>query len=257
LHSRSGSTRLSRRFRRVPLAGILLLAGCVSPGDSSQEMAERYAQQERQSIDRQSFQQARERSYMQRDARDTGPQESAPPLHVDEAIVDRWQFGLFDHPSSGEPACAALSGQGEPVPAAGEPVPRLLVLADRAWVISDVPLAADRIESAVRIDAGPPIPLEVSSSGLQAALAGAQRSLLERLRAGSIATLRVTMALLPRPGGSIPTEYTEVAREGGHTVLDGAAGAVERVLELDRLPPLLDELVRCAGRSISGRADEP
>lgn len=206
--------------RLVPLAGFLLLGGCAAPGESPDELADRYAREETQLIDAQSFEQARERSRLQRDARRRATIASAPPLEIDPALTDRWQFGSLAHPLTGATVCAALSGVGETALAPGEPAPRLLVLADAAFVTSDVALLPDGEESAVRIDSGLPVPLDLlPDDDRVATLRIAQDRLFDVLRGAGLASIEITAA--------------------------GADVAIERVIALDSLGPMLDELERC------------
>lgn len=216
----------------VACACCAALLACAAPDAAHETLADRYAREETRLIDVQSFEHARERSRSGFAERPAGSALSAAPLPVDLAQVRGWQFGTLAHPLDGELRCAAVSGLGEPAPAAGEPAPRLVVLADAAFVIvmGETPLAADAPEAAVRIDAGLPIPLEVRPGAARVAtLRVAQDTLLGRLRAGATASLRL------------------VARSTDDGASDASTGReIERVIALDGLGPMLDELGRCA-----------
>lgn len=232
------------RYRRRPVTatlGIALAAGgllaCAAPDTAHETLAERYARQETRLIDEQSFEHARERSRSRLAERRAGPMLSAAPLPVDLARTRGWQFGTLAHPLDGTPRCAAVSGVGEPAPAPDEPAPRLVVLADAAFVTSDVPLVADEPETAVRIDSGLPIALEVAPDARVATLRVEPDALFERLRGGATVSLRLLVQAVD-----------DGASEGS------AEREVERVIALDELGAMLDELERCADAPPVGHA---
>ena len=235
----------------VALVALVATGGCASGvREGDEALAERYAREEARLIDEKVFAQARERGRVQRDARirlGTDTVTAAPPLDIDPNVNDRWQFGTLIHPLRGEPVCAAVSGHGQPVPAPGMAATRLVVLGDGGHVASESALLAERTESAVRIDGGLPIPLELAADARTARLSLDPDRLIALLRAGTIATLDIAFEPAPVISDTLSSGATAPSPAGAPP---GGVDGVERIVELDGLRPMLDELARCGSASV-------
>jgi len=202
----------------------MTLPGCATDGER-EALAEEYAQRESRQIDEASFRHARDRSRLLRSTE--AVVQASAPLPIQRAVTDRWQFGVLDHPIDDRPACAALSGTAD---IEGEDAAlRLVVLEDHLLLEGDRALNGELTDLTVRVDAGLPIPFLIHAED-------------DRIAVGQI-----------EPGDWYPMlgngTVASIAMSVGDGLADGPTGT-ERLLLLEGLGPMLEELVRCDSSAV-------